>query len=183
LDTVLIWFDHVIKPKPNGWSHISWEMFGEQVSSIFIGRNMNRFKFPSANTISEPEVLEIKMLHSTMMFQIFGNLNGGLIVDEEGGRRDDGLAKFTMNIGHPDNFLASFHSSNVFCLCSGENNYNLKFAVPADCSATNSNHIATCGAASVETTTMVCIRVSDKWFTFLLLPIDEFQVFDSLEIP
>ena len=92
-----------------------------------------------------------------MMLWVFGYLNGRLVVSVQDGRGTDKEAHLLKQIAQPNNFLASFHCSNMLCLSGCLGNKSLKLGASRNDTSTHLDHISTSRVSRILATTMVSI--------------------------
>ena len=133
--------------------------------------------------VPEPIEMKIEMFHVTVMFRIFGDSDGTLVVHLESGRKVTTIPKLKENVSHPRNLLPSFNSSHILCLSGRKRNNGLQLAIPSNCTTSYHRHISSSRASGINIITMGGIRVSDERLSVgQITLVGEFVVEGTLDV-
>ncbi len=117
---------------------------------------------PLGDLIPQPEPFQIQVFHPSMVFWLLGDCKCRHVVNEEGVRGSEGVAKLSEQVVEEEEFLSTMISSNVLSLCGGIGDHILKLGAPADSPIAHLHHICTSGVPIVLVTTMVSITVAQE---------------------
>ncbi len=87
---------------------------------------------PLGDLIPQPEPFQIQVFHPSMVFWLLGDCKCRHVVNEEGVRGSEGVAKLSEQVVEEEEFLSTMISSNVLSLCGGIGDHILKLGAPAD---------------------------------------------------
>ena len=74
------------------------------------------FDVSALDSVPDPMVLDVNMLHATMVLWILEDLEGRLVVDHETSRFVDAHPKFPEEGSHPEDLSTSCRCRDILCL-------------------------------------------------------------------
>ena len=154
------WFSAQTHPGDQMVKLVMGETFGESVGKVILSRDMGEFNGVVEHFLPEIVVSHVDVFGAIMSNRILGELNGGIVVIENGeGTRDRVTERFEKS-AEPDCLSGGISGSHVFSFGSRESCGWLSSGFPGYRSSKSTEEVSGSRSTSVQTSAPVSIGVA-----------------------
>jgi hypothetical protein len=136
------------------------ETFGENVGKVVLSWNMGELNGAVEYLLSKIVMSHVDVFGAIMSNRILGELNGGIVVIENGEGTRDRVTKGFEKSAEPDCLSGGISGSHVFSFCSRESCGWLSSGFPGYRSFESTEEVSGSRSASIQTSVPVSIRVA-----------------------